>query len=40
MHIALELSNGCFIMDTDILESMRHKLIEGNNFSLSINADS
>jgi len=40
MHIALELSNGCILMSTDILESMRHKLIEGNNFSLSINADS
>ena len=40
MHIALELSNGYILMGTDMLESMGHKVIEGNNFSLSINADS
>lgn len=40
MHVSLELSNGYVLMGTDMLESMGHKLVEGNNFSLSINADS
>ena len=40
MHVSLELSNGYVLMGTDMLESMGQKLIEGNNFSLSINAQS
>ncbi len=40
MHVSLELSNGYVLMGTDMQESMGHKLVEGNNFSLSINADS
>ena len=40
MHIALPIGNGNVMMATDVLESMGQKLNEGNNFSLSIHADS
>lgn len=36
MHISLPLNNGTILMATDALESMGHKLTEGNNFSISI----
>jgi PhnB protein len=41
MHIALPIgSNGDVLMATDAIESMGQKLTEGNNFSISISADS
>lgn len=39
MHAALTLPGGVQLMATDILESMGHKLIEGNNFTISLNPD-
>ncbi len=39
MHVALPILGGTEIMATDVLESMGHKLIEGNNISISINPD-
>jgi PhnB protein len=39
LHIALPIGNGDVLMATDMLESMGQKLIEGNNFSVSISAD-
>ncbi|MNL35182.1 hypothetical protein D3C87_1571960 [compost metagenome] len=38
-HISLQLPNGTLIMATDVLESLGQKLITGNNFYLSINAE-
>jgi PhnB protein len=40
MHVALPLLGGMEIMGTDILESMGHRLIEGNNLTINLNADS
>ena len=40
MHVALPILGGVQIMATDMLESMGHKLIEGNNFTISLNPDS
>jgi PhnB protein len=40
MHVALPLGQGNILMATDALESMGHKLIPGNNFSLTVNAGS
>jgi PhnB protein len=40
MHIALPIGNGNVLMATDGLESMGQKFTEGNNFSISIGADS
>ena len=40
MHIALPIGNGNVLMATDALESMGQKLTEGNNFSISLSADS
>jgi PhnB protein len=40
MHVALPILGGTQIMATDILESMGHKLVEGNNFTISLNPDS
>lgn len=40
MHVALPIGNGNVLMGTDLLESAGHKLISGNNYSISINADS
>jgi len=39
MHIALPIGKGNVLMATDALESMGHKLIPGNNFYLSLEAD-
>lgn len=39
MHVALPIMGGVQIMATDILESMGHKLIEGNNITISLNPD-
>jgi PhnB protein len=39
MHVALPILGGTQIMATDVLESMGHKLIEGNNFTISLNPD-
>ena len=40
MHIALPLKNGQVLMATDACESMGHKLTVGNNFYISIAAES
>ena len=40
MHIALPIGNSNILMASDALESMKQKLTEGNNFSISINTDS
>jgi PhnB protein len=40
MHVALPIGNGNMLMGTDTLESMGHQLTQGNNFYLSISADS
>ena len=39
MHVALPILGGVQIMATDILESMGHKLVEGNNVTISLNPD-
>lgn len=40
MHVALPIVGGTEIMGTDMLESMGHKLIVGNNTTISLNLDS
>ncbi|SDL17445.1 VOC family protein [Siphonobacter aquaeclarae] len=40
MHISLPLGNGNILMGTDALESMGHPLTVGNNFYLSVQAES
>jgi PhnB protein len=40
MHIALPIGKGNVLMATDALESMGQKLKAGNNYHLSISADS
>jgi PhnB protein len=40
MHVALPILGGTQIMATDMLESMGHKLVEGNNVTISLNPDS
>ena len=40
MHISLPVGNGTVLMATDALESMGQKLRPGNNFHLSVEADS
>jgi PhnB protein len=39
MHVSLPILGGIEIMGTDVLESMGHKLIEGNNITISLNPD-
>lgn len=39
MHVALPILGGMQIMATDVLESMGHKLVEGNNVTISLNPD-
>jgi len=39
MHVALPILGGTEIMATDMLESMGHKLIEGNNVTINLNPD-
>jgi PhnB protein len=38
-HVALPILGGIEIMATDILESMGQKLVEGNNFTISLSPD-
>src|SRR5690349_2725165 len=38
MHVSLPIL-GTEIMGTDVLESMGHKLVEGNNVTISLNPD-
>lgn len=40
MHVSLPIGKGNMLMATDALESMGQKLAVGNNFHLSIEADS
>ena len=40
MHIALPIGQGNTLMASDVQESMGHNLTSGNNFYLSISADS
>jgi PhnB protein len=39
MHVALPILGGIEIMGTDMLESMGHQLVEGNNITISLNPD-
>jgi PhnB protein len=39
MHVALPILGGVQIMATDVLESMGHKLVEGNNVTICLNPD-
>jgi PhnB protein len=39
MHVALPILGGTQIMATDMLESMGQKLVEGNNFTISLSPD-
>jgi len=39
MHVALPILGGTEIMATDVLESLGHKLIEGNNVTICLNPD-
>ena len=39
MHVALPILGGTQIMGTDVLESLGHKLIEGNNVTISLSPD-
>ena len=39
MHVALPILGGTEIMATDMLECMGQKLVEGNNFTISLNPD-
>lgn len=40
MHVALPILGGTEIMATDIVRSMGHEHIEGNNITISLNPDS
>lgn len=40
MHVALPIGDDNILMATDALESMGQHLVRGNNFHISINADS
>jgi PhnB protein len=40
MHVALPILGGTMIMGTDMLESMGHKLIIGNNTTINLEPDS
>lgn len=40
LHVALELPGGQMIMASDIVEGLNPKLVEGNNYSISIHPDS
>lgn len=39
-HVSMPILGGIQLMGTDMLESMGHKLIEGNNFTISLSPDS
>jgi|SRR5579871_1949816 len=38
-HVALPMLAGVQLMGTDMLESMGHKLVEGNNLTISLSPD-
>lgn len=40
MHVSLPIGKNTQLMASDILESMGHKLTIGNNFSISVSAES
>ena len=40
MHVALPILGGVQIMGTDVLESMGHTLIDGNNVTINLEPDS
>ena len=40
MHVSLPIGKNTMLMASDILESMGHKLSMGNNFSISVSAES
>ncbi len=40
MHISLMINKDNILMATDAVDNMGEKMVEGNNFSLSISADS
>lgn len=40
MHVTLPILGGMRIMGTDALESMGHKLVEGNNITINLEPDS
>ena len=40
MHVALPIGKGNTLMGADTLESMRHEIKPGNNFSISISTES
>ena len=40
MHASLPIGKGNILMATDMLESMGQKMVAGNNFHLSLSADS
>lgn len=40
MHVTLPILGGFRIMGTDMLESMGHKLVEGNNITINLEPDS
>jgi PhnB protein len=40
MHVSLPVGKGNILMATDALESMGHKIQQGNNFHLSIDTES
>jgi PhnB protein len=40
MHVALPILGGTMLMGTDMLESMGHKLVIGNNMTISLELDS
>ena len=39
MHVALPILGGTLIMGTDMLESMGHKLVVGNNTTINLDCD-
>lgn len=39
-HVALPIIGGTLIMGTDVLESLGHKYIAGNNFTINLEPDS
>lgn len=39
-HVSMPILDGTLIMATDMLESMGQKLVEGNNFTISLSPDS
>jgi len=39
MHVALPILGGTLLMGTDMLESLGHKLVIGNNMTINLEAD-